>query len=114
MTGVEEMNLRIRVVTRERLGPGRQKERIVLPPDGQQRGSAFAEEGLEFRVERDIARVVEEEIELDFIVAGTRQQRRVQGVTLRRDQRWIRDAMSILPFRGFRFQKIAQGRAVCG
>ena len=86
MAGVVEMNIRLRLIPLERLGAGRQEEGIVLPPNRQQRRTLGAEIGLELRIERHIVRIVEEQVELNLVIAGPGQQRGVQRVGLRRHQ----------------------------
>src|SRR5438552_10111143 len=75
MTGVEEMNLRIRIIACERLRSGRQKERIILSPDRQQGWPAFAEESLKLRIKRDIAGVIQKQVELDFVISRSGEER---------------------------------------
>src|SRR5882724_3291104 len=53
----------------------RQKERIVLAPDGQQRWLFRTEIFLKLGIERDIARIVQKQIELNLVVPRPRQQR---------------------------------------
>src|SRR5438128_6841261 len=50
----------------------RQKERIVLAPDGEQRRLFRAEVFLELGIERDVARIVQKQIELNLVVARPR------------------------------------------
>jgi hypothetical protein len=57
-------------VAPERLGAGRQEERVVAAPDRQQRRLVLAEIRLERRVQRHVARVVQEQVELDVVRAG--------------------------------------------
>src|SRR5262249_9089615 len=84
-------------VALERLGARREEERIVLAPPRQERRPPRAEVLLELRIQRDIAGVVEEQVELDLVVAGPSEQRRVECVALGRDQRLVSDAMHVLP-----------------
>src|SRR5262245_4984707 len=84
MAGVVEMNLRLRLISLERLEARRQEEGIVLPPNGQQRRTSLAEIGLELRIERYIVRVVEEQVELNLVIPGPGHQRGVKRVALRR------------------------------
>jgi hypothetical protein len=72
----------------------------------------LAEVGLYLRIQGDVTGVVEEQVELDFVVAGARQQGRVEGIGLRRNACFVRDAVHILPFHGLRRQELAQGGAV--
>src|SRR5215472_2836997 len=73
---LEEADHRAWNVALERFGARRQKERIVLAPHGEKRRPPRAEVFLEFRIQRDIAGVVEEQVELDVVVAGPSEQRR--------------------------------------
>jgi hypothetical protein len=60
---VEETNDRTGNVALERLGTGRQKERIVLAPHREDRRLVRAEVLLKSRVERDVALVVAEQVQ---------------------------------------------------
>src|SRR5271156_5324976 len=64
MAGIEEADDRVRNVALERLGARRQEERIILAPHRQEARLVGAEIFLEDRVERDVALVVAEEVEL--------------------------------------------------
>src|SRR5215470_6233546 len=66
MPGVEKVHLGIGNVAPERFRAGRQKERVVRSPHCEQRRPRRAEVSLERRVERDVAGVVAEQIELDL------------------------------------------------
>src|SRR5262245_24787678 len=101
-------------VALERLGARRQEKRIVLAPHREERRPSRAEVFLELRVQRDIAGVVEEEVELDLVVAGPSEQRRVEGVALGRDQRFLWYAMHVLPLGRFGREETAERRAICG
>jgi hypothetical protein len=57
-------------VASERLGTARQEEGIVLSPHRQERGLVRPEVLLECRVERDVALVVAEQVQLDLVGAG--------------------------------------------
>src|SRR5215510_5832483 len=86
MAGVEEPYLSVAVVALERLRARRQEERVVLAPHRKQRRPMRAEVFVELRVERHIAGVIEEQVELDLVVAGPSEQRRVERIALGRDQ----------------------------
>src|SRR5262249_13664623 len=73
-------------VALERLGARRQEEWIVLTPHREQRRPTRAEVFLGLRIQRDITGVIEEQIELDLVVAGPSEQGRVERVALGRDQ----------------------------
>ena len=70
MAGVKEAHVSVWNVTLERLGARRQEERVVLAPSCQKRRLVLAKIGLEFGIQRDVAFVVPEEVELDFISTG--------------------------------------------
>ncbi len=73
MPGVEEAHDRVRNVALERLGPLRQEERVVLAPHRQEGRLVGAEVLLEGRIERDVALVVPEQIELQLGRTGPTQ-----------------------------------------
>src|SRR5215813_573149 len=75
-----------RNVPLERLRARREEERIVLAPHREKRRPVRAEVFLELRVQRDIAGVVEEQVQLDLGVAGPSQQGRVERIALGCDQ----------------------------
>src|SRR5690348_816541 len=107
VTGVVEVYFGVRVVPLKRLSPGRQKERVVLTPDRQQWWPFCTEVLLELRVERDVACIVQEQVELDLIVAGPGQQRGVKLVGFRRHQRLVLNAIKVLGLGGLRSEKVA-------
>ena len=69
MPGVEETHFGLRVVALECFGAWRQKERIILSPDCEQWWPPCAEIFLELGIENDVAGVIQEEVELNFVVA---------------------------------------------
>ena len=77
MPGVQESNLRIGNVPPIRLRAGWHKERVVLSPHSKQRRAARTELFLELWIEGDVAGVVQEQIELNLLVAGTSQKSRI-------------------------------------
>ena len=70
---VEELHRCVRVVALERFGSWRQEEGIVLSPNREQRPLVRAEILLEGGIKRDVALVVAQEIQLNFISAGSAQ-----------------------------------------
>src|SRR5690242_361446 len=78
MAGVVKVHLGIMHIAREGFCARRQEKRIILAPHRQQRRLAIAQIFLELRVERDVAGVIKKEIELDLVIAGSRQQGRVE------------------------------------
>src|SRR5712692_5607491 len=92
VAGVVETHLGARVVALERLSTRGQKERIALAPDRQQRRLLGAEIFLELGIERDIAGIIQKQVKLDLVIAGPGQERGVEFVSFRRQQRHILDA----------------------
>src|SRR5215831_17035777 len=97
MAGVEEADDRTGHVPLERLGTGRQEERIVLAPDREEGWLIRAEIVLEGGIQRDIALVVAEEVQLDLLGPGTGQIESVERIPVRRHSRRVGDTVSILP-----------------
>src|SRR5499427_3585084 len=87
MASVEEADDRTGHVPLERLGTGRQEERIVLAPDREEGWLVRAEIVLEGGVQRDIALVVAEQVQLDLIGPGTGQIESVERIPVRRHSR---------------------------
>src|SRR5262245_60400614 len=81
---VAEMDPRSRIVASECLGPLRQEERIVLTPYREQPWLVRPEVALERRVERDIALVVAEQVQLNLVGARAGQIKCVECVAVRR------------------------------
>src|SRR5262245_11706672 len=73
VTRVEELDRRPGNVASERLGAARQEEGIVLPPYRQEGRLVRPEVVLEGRIERDVALVVAEEVQLDLVGAAAGQ-----------------------------------------
>src|SRR5215467_13337446 len=114
VTRVEKTHDSTRNIALERLGAGREEERVVLAPYRQQRRPVRAEVFLERRVQRDIAGVIEEQVELDLVVAGPSEQRRVERIALGRDQRLVLYTMHVLPLGCLGREEAAQRRAILG
>ena len=109
MTGIEQTDFGVGVVAFESLRASRQKEGIVLAPHRKKRRPLCTKVLLEFGVERNVALVVAEQVELDLIIAGPGKQRRVEGPGIRGEPFRFRCAMRVLPLRGLRRQEGAQG-----
>src|ERR1700722_4800857 len=95
MAGVEEAQSGAGNIALERFGARRQEERIVLAPHRQERRLVFAEIVLEGRIERDVALVVAEQIELYFVGPRTGEVEGVETITVRRYRRLVGDPMGI-------------------
>src|SRR5712691_4597856 len=111
MAGVEEADDRTGHVPRERLGTGRQEERIVLAPDREEGWLVRAEIVLEGGVQRDIALVVADEVQLDLIGTGTGQIESIECITVRRHSSRVGDAADILPQRRLGAQEASERRS---
>ena len=83
MACFEQMDFGVRIVPSERLGAGGQEKRIVLAPHGQQWRPLCPEIFLEFGIERDIALVVAEQIELDLVIAVSGKERGIESPGIR-------------------------------
>ena len=83
MTRFEQMDLGIRIVLPECFGASGQEKRIILAPDGEQWRPLRTEILLEFGIERDIALVVAEQIELDLVIAGSGKERGIESPGIR-------------------------------
>src|SRR5271156_1660178 len=104
MPGVKKLNLRSGYVLPKGFGSRWQEEWVVLAPDREQGRLRFAEIFLEFRVQLDVRRVIQKQIELNLFVPRAFEQRRIQSVRLRRNTLRIRYAVGVLPARSARRQ----------
>src|SRR5882762_10441718 len=112
VTGVEKADDRSRNVALECLRAGRQEERIVLAPHGEERWLVSAEVGLESRVERDVALVVAEQVQLHFIGTRARQIEVVQRPAIGGNHRRVGHAMGVLPTRRCGSEKTAESLSI--
>src|SRR5262249_39834609 len=94
---LEERDLRVLDVALESLRACGHEERVSIAPDGQQRRLVPAKVILEPWIHLDIARVVEEQVQLDLVRAGSGHVVIVQVVAVRRNQGDVLDAGSVLP-----------------
>ena len=83
VTRVEKAHNSARIVALERLGARRNKERVILASYGQQRRLVRAEVLLKRRIERDVAFVITEQVELDVISARAGKVKVVEVLTIR-------------------------------
>ena len=112
VAGVEEAHFGVRNVTPVRLGALREKERIVLAPDSQQRGTTAAEILLELRVQRNIACIVEKQVELNLIIAGAGEQGAVEREGFGRNHCFVRNAVEVLGLGRFPSEEVPQGCSI--
>src|SRR5262249_35155807 len=108
VAGVEKAHVSLRNVTLERLGAGRQEKRVVLAPSCQERRLVLAKVGLKFGIERDVALVVAEEVELHVIGARSCEIEVVERIPVRRNRGRVGDAVGVLPDRCLGRKKGAQ------
>src|ERR1700722_11835623 len=112
VTGVEEADDGTRIVAPECLGARRHEERIVPAPYREERRLVRAEILLERRIERDIALVVAEQVELYLVRSRTCEIEIVQVLPVRRHHRRIGDAVGVLPAGRRRGEERAQRLSV--
>ena len=74
------------------------EKRIVLSPHRQEAWLVSAEVVLE-RIERDVALVVAEQIQLNLVCTGPGQIECVERIAIRRDRGHVRYAVRVLPAR---------------
>ena len=109
MSRVVEDDLGVRIITAVSLRPGREKERIVLSPDGESWRAMRAEVLLKLRIKRHVAFVVTDEVELNLSTLRAIQQSLVEKDGFRRNALLgIGDAVMILPASGFQGGKAAE------
>ena len=113
MTGVEKLNLGLGQIAFVSLGSCGQEERVVAAPHRQKWWPILSEVGLEIWVKSDVARVIEEEIELSLI--GSRSSRivRIEVATVVRHERCIGDTMRVLPAYRTGGQQLSERAAIC-
>ena len=102
MPGVDEMQFGVRQVLKIGRRAVGGEDLVVLAPDDQRRRLALAKERLEFRIERDVGSIVEEEVELDVLVSGAIEQRLIVAPIVRIDAGNVGHAVDILELRRFR------------
>ena len=96
VAGFIKAHFRIRNVAFECLGSRWQENGVVPAPGCQQRRTARANALLKPRIWRNVGSIVQEQVELNFVVSRTRDERSVQRVALGSDQARIRDALRVL------------------
>src|SRR5262249_42876899 len=97
VSGVEEADDRIRNIALECLSTRGQEERIVLAPHSEELRLMVAEILLESRIERNVALVVSEQVELQIVRTRPGQIKIVERVAVWRNGGGIGDAVGVLP-----------------
>src|SRR5215475_12112719 len=105
VTRIEEMNLRIGNVALEGVGTCWQEEGIVLSPHCQEAWLVRSKVILEGWVHRNVAFVITEQIQLNFVSAGAAQIKVVERIAVGRNRGRFRDTVGVLPECCLRFQK---------
>src|ERR1700729_1856504 len=95
--GIEKADVRARNISLKCACASRQKERIVPAPNGKEGRLVPAEIVLECRVQRDVALVVSNQIQLHLVCAGTREIEVIERLTVRRNVSRIGYAGGVLP-----------------
>src|SRR4029077_5632449 len=99
VAGFEEMDHGTGNIAPERLSTARQEKGIVLSPDRQETWLVSPEVILERRVKRNIALVVAQQVQLNFVGAGAGQIEVVERIAVRRNRGRVRHAVHVLPAR---------------
>jgi len=73
VAGIVKMHFRARHIALEGLCARRNEGLIILAPNEENRRAGAAEVFLDFGIERDIAAIVHQQIELNFIIARPRE-----------------------------------------
>jgi hypothetical protein len=87
--GVGQMDFGIRDIVFERFGADGDEDHVVLAPDREQRRLVCAQIPVILRIPRNIAAIVDKQVELDLGVAGPRGQCVVEGEAFGCDQRSV-------------------------
>lgn len=112
MASVVEVDLGSGIIALERFGTWGQEKRVVFAPNGQQRWLFRPEVFLELRIKRYVTGIVQEQIQLNFVIAGSSQKGRVERVGFRCDDSFILNAVDILPYGRFWCEKLAESGPV--
>jgi hypothetical protein len=112
MTCVEELHLSLWQIAFVSLRASGKEEWIVFAPHSEQGRLKLPKVFLKLRVERHVAGIILEKIELHFVGIRTNQIKIIQRTAVRRYQAWIGDAVRVLESRRFRFQEDAEGIAI--
>ncbi|MNP15283.1 hypothetical protein D3C76_1076370 [compost metagenome] len=104
VAGIEHLDHRIGVVALIGLGARWNEEGVAFAPDRQRWHLGVAKELLECRIQLEVVLIIKEQVELDVLVAGPLQQKRVQMVRLGCDHLGMTHALHILPARAFQMQ----------
>jgi hypothetical protein len=113
VASVEEAHVSIWNVTLERFGARRKEKWVVLAPGCKKARFVLAKIGLEFGIQRYVALVVPEEVELYFISARSCEIEVVKRITVWRNRGSVGDPVGVLPDRCLGRKKGAKGFAVC-
>jgi hypothetical protein len=104
---VHQMELQRLPVAIAWLGSSRRVDLVVLPPRDQTRRLVLAKVLLPARIERRVAAVAQEQIELDLIAPFAIEQELIFRRTVRADELRVLHSVRVLPLRGFVRHQIA-------
>ena len=104
MACIEEPDVGVMNVPLEQFGSRRQEEWIVLSPNCKEMRLVRPEIGLESRIQRDVALVGAEDVQLDFVGPRAAELQVVQRIAVGRDGSDVRHTMGVLPAGRFRRQ----------
>src|SRR5262249_39627594 len=97
MAGIEQVIFEYLHIALVGLGAGGRKDLVVLAPDDQHRWLILAEVGLPLWIERRVASIAEEEVELNLVIALAVEQVLVFRCPVRPHQLWILCTRRVLP-----------------
>src|SRR5579872_1060869 len=97
MPGVVKDHFGTRVIAFESFSAWRQKERVVLSPHRKDWRPLCAEEFLKPGVQRNVARIIQKQVELNLVIAWTSKQCRIELISLGRYQPLVLYAVQVLP-----------------
>ena len=111
VTRIEQMEVQRFQVALVRLGPGGREDFVVLAPHDQHRRLVLAEVLLPARIQRWVAAIAEEQVELNFVVTFAIEQELIFGRTVGADEFGVLHSVGVLPLRCIVGEQIANGVA---
>ena len=105
---VSSMEFGVRQILQVRMRAIGREDLVVCAPNDQRRRLPFAEERLELWIERNIATIIVEQVELYFLVAGTIKQSLIVAPIVWIDPGHVLHTVRVLEFGGGRCHKERQ------
>jgi len=112
VTGVEEVDYGIGNISLERLSAVWQEKRIILSPHRQEAWLVRPEVVLERRVERNVALIIAEQVQLNLVGAGAGQLEVVERIAVWRKRGHVGDTVRVLPARRLGSEKATESLSV--